>query len=263
MHIKKNKFLSLFFVTTLIFIIFSSQIVIAQDGEGNSFAWSLFYQNSVRQDVTLNGDYVEDYNITTNYYSWFNWYFHMFANISLSNATAIGVDYIAYYQGVGIQIYDENNEVYFASGMSPYPEYLDGVGDEEVVWWSSEQIKLYPILDTYYYGNITLWMNYENDGEAENYTIIQDWKFYIYPDNYNYVEPPTEGDTYDNLFLLGFVLSLFCCPLLFIGAIKLRRLELIGLSMFFFTVGFACFCVIINFNPFQAIAQEILEVLIK
>ena len=237
-------FFIIFLVTLLFFPIINVYAV--QDEYGNHLWTSETYQNSILLNSFNNSTYSEDMNITVSNYLWDNFEFIIQTRL---NTTALGnLGYVSTYQGVGIQIYDEDLNLIYASGIAPNPSRLYDPLPFEMITSTSEIIEL-DIYRTINYVNVTLWHNYEMTGDYGDYEVTENWNFNLVAENYG-EEEEEEPMMFGDLYFLGFILCLFICPLSVVGTIRMRNPKLLSITVFSFIGLISCFYILMNINPF-------------
>ena len=247
MQKRTKTFFSLFFILILISLLVSFIIVVfAQDEYGNQLTYEEIKQNGHYVSSFSNATYSEDMNITISNYLWD---VIKFGTTTLVNTTVIGEGgYVDEYQGVGIQVFDENLNLVYSGGMISNPYILPSEIDEfENIQWN---IYLYEIniYKTINYINITLWHNYEMTGNYSDYELTESWKFNLVSENYG--EEEEEEPMFLDIYFLMFVLCLFVCPLSIVGTIKMRKPKLLKITAFSFIGVIIFFYLIMNINPF-------------
>lgn len=242
---KKIKILiPIFLGIILMSSLFNINNVFGADADGNYLWLETITQNAIMTGSFTNVTYSEDMNITISNYLHDNF---VFITDTIVNTTMIGDGgYVNSYQGIGIQIFNENLETIYAGGVSPSPLRLFDPEPFENIYWMSEIIEL-DLYKTINYVNITLWHNYLVTGDAEDYVLTESWKFNLLAENYDYSPPP---DMFFDLYFLGFILCLFICPLSIAGTIKLRNPKLLKITAFSCVGLIICLFLIMNTVPF-------------
>ena len=244
---KKTEILfPLFFILILVFSMVIINNVNAQDVDGNHLWIEDIYQNVQEVGSFNNVTYSEGINFTVNNYLWDNF---QFITTTRVNTTVIGDGgYVTSYQGVGIQIFDEDLNSVYAGGISPSPPILFDPDPFETIIWMSEIIEL-DLYKTINYINITLWHNYDATGNTSDFELTESWKFNLLAENYGYT-PPEDEMMFKDLYILGFILCIFLCPLSIVGVIKLKKSFFIRTAIFT-GIGFIIFFyLLMNINPF-------------
>jgi len=254
----KTKILfSLFLTLILTSSLFLVNNVSAQDEYGNHL-----WEGAVFQYIDMivffdNVTYSEGENFTVSNYLWDD--FNFIVNTRV-NTTVIGDGgYVDGYQGIGIQIFDENLETIYASGTYPNPVILSDPEPFETIQWMTEYVEL-DLYQTINYINVTLWHNYEMTGNVTDYVLTESWEFNLKADNYTGDETEEEEEEREeqreeeimffDLYFFGFIVSLFICPLSIAGAIKMRNPKLLRVTVFSFILLVICFFMLLGIRPF-------------
>lgn len=245
--LKRKLLLSFFFLFLIISIGFIS--VYATDEYGNRIENVEVLQQTISVYDVNYEDYEEGENITIDSYLWDMFTFKIITRL---NTTALGYGGIIYtYQGIGLQIFDDEDNLVLATGMIPdfpmlinYPPLLF-----EYKQYTSDPIEL-NMFENMFYINITLWHNYEMTGDLEDWVLTEEWKINLKAENY--IPPEEEEPEFENidLFFLAFVGSMFLCPISFAGAVKMKEPKLIGIGILFLLVFISTLFIIVGFNPF-------------
>jgi len=235
--------ISLFFILTLMISMIIVNNVFAQDEYGNHLWTANVYQHAQDVGSFNNVTYSEGMNITIDNYLWDDFMFYMLTRV---NTTVIGEGgYVSNYQGVGIQIYDEDLNSVYASGIAPSPPRLFDPEPFETIDWMSEIIEL-DLYKTINYINITLWHNYEMTGNYSDYEVTESWKFNLVAENYGYTPPPEDETAFFDFYLLGLLLCVFIFPLSIAGTIKMKNPKLLRITFFSGVVLVICFVVLMD-----------------
>ena len=242
---KTKTFFPLFFTLLLVISMFMVNNVIAQDEYGNDLWIQDIYQNAVSVGSFNNVTYSEGENFTINNYLWDKF---MFITTTRVNTTIIGDGgYVSSYQGVGIQIFDEDLNCIYANGIYPSPPRLFDPESFETISWMTEIIEL-NLFETINYVNVTLWHNYLATGDTEDFELTESWKFNLVAENYS--EEEEEELVFNDLYLIGFLLCSFLCPISIAGAIKLKNVFFVRVAILMGLCGIVFFYLIINVSPF-------------
>ena len=241
---KTKALFPLFFILILVVSLFTVNNIFAQDAYGNDLWLQGIFQNTDETGSFTNVTYSEGMNITITNYLWNNF---QFMTTTILNTTVIGDGgWVVEYQGVGIQIYDENNDSIYAGGISPSPPILYDPEPFEIIVWFTEVIEL-NLDQTMHYVNVTLWHNYLATGDTEDFELTESWKFNLVAENIDYTPPE---DMFFDLYFLGFILCLFVCPLSIAGTIKMRNPKLLRITALSLIGLIICFFLIMNIVPF-------------
>lgn len=245
---KKTKtFFPLFFILLLIISMCMINNVFSQDSYGNHLWIQNIYQNSINIGSFNNETYSEGMNFTIDNYLWDEF---MFITASIVNTTVIGDGgYVGSYQGIGIQIFDEDLNSIYAGGICPSPPRLFDPEPFEIITWMSEIIEL-DLYETINYVNVTLWHNYLATGDVEDFELTESWEFNLVAENYEEEEKEEEEIMFFDLYFLGLILCLFVCPLSIVGVIKMRNPKLLKITAISFIGLVICFFILMNINPF-------------
>ena len=229
------------------FSLFNINNVFGADADGNYLWLETITQNAIMTGSFTNETYSEDMNITISNYLHDNF---VFITDTIVNTTMIGDGgYVNSYQGIGIQIFNENLETIYASGIAPSPLRLFDPDPFENIYWMSDIIEL-DLYKTINYVNITLWHNYLVTGDTGDYVLTESWKFNLVAENYD-EEEEEEDMLFTDLYLIGFIACFFLCPLSIVGAIKQRKVFFIKLAIFFGIGLIIFFCLIMTIIPFS------------
>lgn len=247
MKTKTTKLISLFFTLIIIIFLIIPIIVFGADAEGNHLYIEDIYQNGMLTDTFNNITYSENMNITIKYYLWDNFQFITSTMVNTTVINSTGNSYVNSYQGIGIQIYDEDLNSIYANGLTPTPYRLYDPKPFEVISYITENIEL-DLYKTINYVNVTLWHNYEATGDVEDFELTESWKFNLIAENYG--EEEEEDMLFTDLYLIGFVLCGFLCPLSIAGAIKLKKGWFIKIAIFTGVGAIMFFYLLINVTPF-------------
>ena len=222
--------------------------VFSQDEYGNQLWFIGIYQDGFQTYYFDDDDYSEDMNVSVRNYLWNDFIFNI---VTYVNSTVIEENdgIVDLYQGVGIQVYDENEELIYANGIIPDPEILYDPDPIEIIHWNTEDIEI-EIYKTINYVNVTLWHNYEMTGDTGDYVLTESWKFNLLADNYGYTPPPEDETMFFDLYFALFILCLFVCPLSVVGTIKMRNPKLLRITAFSLVGLVVFFFLLMNVNPF-------------
>lgn len=234
----KNKFLSI--ILFFVLLISSLSAVFGADEFGNELYDIDVYQNSF--DFAEINSNPSGANYTVNNYLWKNFRFEILTKINTTDFSG----FVYNYQGVGLQIFDENDTSIWASGLTPYPlGFLYEPLPIEFVEWNTNNIVL-NCYKTRFQLNVTLW--YYNSTIPE-WQLSEEWEFNLNGANYFDSEEEEDIRGFD-LFLAIFVLCLFVFPLSIVALIKLKNPKWIKVSIFSFIGLVSLFYMIMRISPF-------------
>lgn len=212
--------------------------VYGADSYGNDIYKIEVNQNGVEIEEITSDPTTTNYTITN--YLANNYDFEI---ITLMNTTEYGGGFIYNYQGVGIQLFEDDDTVIYQNALTPFP--LGLLYDPlplEYISWDSPIIEL-ELFRTAIQANVTMWIY-----NGTSWNLEESWKFNLVADNYGETDPVTKD--YWDYFLGIFVLCLFAFPLSIVGLIKLKNPIMVKVAIFAL-IGLICtFFIIMGVTPF-------------